>query len=158
MLSCCRLNAEIPEGVTEIHPGAYSFCDWQQVSVGGCDEDDIACSVATRIVGDYPFKQQILVDAGFTAMSHDLGRNETTGYFNVSIVGHPELALVRVTQELGIIKAKNGAKIDFEKFKAGQMLFIQPYHCCATADKFYEYLVTDGGEEYFEKWQPVKGW
>ncbi len=45
--------------------------DVQQSSIPSCQVSDIAVRVATRVVGSYPHREQILVDAGWTAVSLD---------------------------------------------------------------------------------------
>ena len=45
--------------------------DYQQYSLGSCDVRDIAGRVATRVTGHYPHRNQLLIDAGFLATSHD---------------------------------------------------------------------------------------
>ena len=42
-----------------------------QASHGSCNLPDVAVRVATRVVGHYPHRNQILVDAGFTALSSE---------------------------------------------------------------------------------------
>ena len=56
--------------MTEIHPGNYAFYDLQQLFLGSCREEDIAARVLTRVLGQFPGKRnQIIIDAGFTALS-----------------------------------------------------------------------------------------
>lgn len=45
--------------------------DVQQVIIGSCSEEDIAVKVATRVKGHSYDRNQLLVDAGFLAMSWD---------------------------------------------------------------------------------------
>lgn len=40
-----------------------------QVAIGSCSKNDIACCVATRVIGHYPHRSQMLVDAGFLALT-----------------------------------------------------------------------------------------
>ena len=73
----------------------YFFClDVQQTLVGSCTQSNIAGRVATRVLSHYPLRNQMLVDAGFLAMSHDGGKNphDTIPHGSISVIqGHPEL-------------------------------------------------------------------
>ena len=63
-------NGNGNEHLTEIHPGNYAFYDLQQLLLGSCREEDIAARVLTRVLGQFPGKRnQIIIDAGFTALS-----------------------------------------------------------------------------------------
>jgi len=66
--------------------------DVQQTIMGSCKPEDIAFKVLTRVKGHYPDRNQLLVDAGFLAMSHDGndGRKEMDGGL-CWVEGHPEL-------------------------------------------------------------------
>ena len=48
-----------------------SLSDVQQTLIGSCKMEDIAVKVATRVKGHFPERNQLLVDAGFVAMSYD---------------------------------------------------------------------------------------
>lgn len=45
------------------------FTDAQQYTIGSCTLDDIACTVATRVIGHYPHRNQLLIDCGFAALT-----------------------------------------------------------------------------------------
>ena len=62
----------------------------QQHLVGSCTKDDIAIRVATRVVGHYPDRNQILVDCGFLGLSHD-GKGAIPGGAWCAVDNHPEL-------------------------------------------------------------------
>lgn len=49
----------------------YCICliDAQQCLVGSCLLSEIACTVATRVVGHYPKRNEMLIDCGFTALT-----------------------------------------------------------------------------------------
>ena len=51
------------------------------------------------------------------------------------VQGHPGLKLAKMTQEIGFIEAEEG-DIDFAKFPVGSVLFLLPYHACATAAQY----------------------
>src|SRR5690606_14694065 len=66
-------DADIYDGITEMRPGNYIFFDGTMSESGHCAADDIACYVATRIIGIYPDRNSIAIDAGALALSKDLG-------------------------------------------------------------------------------------
>ena len=65
--------------------------DYQQFTLGSCDETDIAGRVATRITGHYPHRGQFLIDAGFLATSHDGARKIPNGGSYAAIQGEANL-------------------------------------------------------------------
>jgi D-serine deaminase-like pyridoxal phosphate-dependent protein len=48
----------------QIHPGNYCLYDRQQVASGSCTLDQVACYVITRVIGVYPLRNSLLIDAG----------------------------------------------------------------------------------------------
>ena len=139
--------------LTEIHPGAYVFYDAQQTLLGSCTLDDIAGYVMTRILAHFPQQNRLLVDCGFTALTKQ-GFEALEGSFAL-IKDHPELSLADMTQELGKIESKE--KINFDDFPIGSVLYLYPYHCCATASVHPKYFVHENGI-LKEEWIPCKGW
>lgn len=74
---------------------SYSrFCssDYQQYLTGSCDLNDIAVRVLTRVIGHYPDREQILIDCGWTGLSHDSLGKLKTGFCYFE--GHPNLKYV----------------------------------------------------------------
>ncbi|XP_012678852.1 D-threo-3-hydroxyaspartate dehydratase isoform X2 [Clupea harengus] len=140
--------------LSEVHPGNYVFYDVQQSLIGSCSLKDVAVRVLTRVIGHYPHRNQLLVDCGWTALSHDGGGKLPTGY--AVIEGHPELKLLSMTQEHGRIEAVSG-KLDFTKYPVGSMLSLMPYHACATAMMHPMYYVHSNGK-IVGTWTPTRGW
>jgi len=64
--------------------------DVQQHVAGSCDLSDIAVKVATRVIGHYPHRNQLLVDAGWMAMSLDGHEKLPSGSYCV-FQHHPDL-------------------------------------------------------------------
>ena len=62
-----------------------------QAMKGSCGWEDIAARVATRVTGHYPETGQILVDAGFLAVSFDGPGAYGDGGSYCLIDGHPEI-------------------------------------------------------------------
>jgi D-serine deaminase-like pyridoxal phosphate-dependent protein len=42
----------------------------QQSIIGSCDRSEVAMFVLTHVIGHYPERNQLLLDAGFTALSN----------------------------------------------------------------------------------------
>src|SRR5215213_8079310 len=57
----------------EVRPGNYVFYDAFQATIGSCRLEDVAVSVLTTVVGSYPERGSIIVDAGALALSKDAG-------------------------------------------------------------------------------------
>ena len=54
--------------------------------------NDIAVRVLTRVIGHYPDREQILIDCGWTGLSHDSLGKLKTGFCYFE--GHPNLKYV----------------------------------------------------------------
>src|SRR6185295_10369168 len=52
------------DGVTEMRPGVFVFNDLDQAGIGSCGSGDIALSVMASVIGHYPHRNQLLIDAG----------------------------------------------------------------------------------------------
>ncbi|XP_044183353.1 D-threo-3-hydroxyaspartate dehydratase-like isoform X3 [Acropora millepora] len=151
--SCSKPPEDI-SGVTEFHPGNYVFYDYQQSLIGSCDLSDIAVRILTRVIGTYPDRGQILIDCGWTGLSLDSLGKLKTGY--CFFEGHPDLKLVKMTQEIGTVEAVEGF-LDVSAYPIGSHLKIIPYHSCASAFMHPVYYVVNG-DTVIDKWIPNKGW
>lgn len=139
--------------ITEIHPGNFVFYDAQQFTIGSCSEEDIACVVVTRVIGQYPKRHELLIDAGWSAVSLD-GKlpNGSYGLFQ----GQPYLKLVKMHQEYGFV-SYDPKKHTAEEFPIGTMLFLYPYHSCATAVLHKHHYVLDNNK-ITDVWIPCSQW
>ena len=72
------------------HSCCLAVSDVQQFVAGSCELNDIAVKVATRVTGHYPHRNQLIVDAGWMAMSLDGHGKLPTGSYCV-FVDHPDL-------------------------------------------------------------------
>jgi D-serine deaminase-like pyridoxal phosphate-dependent protein len=149
----CSIADGFP-GVTEIHPGNYAFYDLQMHSRGACEISDIAVSVLARVVGSYPEKKRLIVDAGGLAMSKDTHVDKSFG----RIKNFPHLKLVSVSQEHGIIEAEQGHELPFNQLPIDSIVEILPNHSCLSAACFKEFHVCSNSGEVIDKWTPVKFW
>lgn len=150
----CRRPADTMKGLTELHPGNYAFLDVQQSTLGSCTLEDIACCVATRIIGHYPRRNQMLIDCGFTGLTKQGAGMMETGYGVIR--DHPNLKLCNMTQEIGFVETVKG-KLDFDKYPIGSLLFILPWHSCATAACYPVYHIIEK-DRVIAEWKPTRGW
>ena len=158
------LSAEQLEGVTEVRAGVYVFFDLVMANVGVCTTDDIALSVLTSVIGHQHEKGWTIVDAGWMAMSRDLGtagqqRNYRYGQV-CSVDGEPVEGFVMsgANQEHGIVSSISESDVDMaQKFPVGTLLRIMPNHACATGAQFPEYqaVAADGT---ISAWPRFYGW
>lgn len=140
--------------LTELHPGNYIFYDVQQMTLGSCKEDEIACCVATRVIGHYPDRNQLLIDCGFTGLTQQGTGRLPSGC--CLFRGQPNLKLNKTTQEIGYVDAVKG-RLNLEDFPIGSMLFILPWHSCATAAMYPVYHVVED-DVVVAEWRPTRGW
>lgn len=141
--------------LTELHPGNYVFYDAQQLDLGSCTEKEIAVRVATRIIGHKPHLNQLLIDCGWEGLSLDGGPDKLPSGYAV-IQGEPNLKLIGMTQEIGKIVPITG-NMDFSKYPIGKILYIYPYHSCATAAMHPTYYIVDN-DVVVKTIEPVRGW
>lgn len=144
------------EKINEIRPGNYILFDKMQADIHSCTLDDVACFVMTRIIGHYPDRNRLLIDAGALALSKDPGSvhmNDEVTYG--CIVDHPQLKIKGLSQEHGIVEQES--PIDYNQYPIGSMLKIIPNHSCLTAAMFPEYQIEEKGK-IVDVWKPVRGW
>jgi D-serine deaminase-like pyridoxal phosphate-dependent protein len=138
-------------GVTEVRAGVYVFFDLVMAGIGVCTVDDIAISVLASVIGHQQDKRQILVDAGWMAMSRDRGTSTQSldqGYGLVcdpSGTPYPDLLLQQVNQEHGIVELRAGSAANLPQLPVGSLVRIFPNHACATAAQHGGYFVIEDG-------------
>ena len=139
----------------EVRPGNYVFFDAFQSVIGSCTRADCAVSVLTTVVGSYPDRGALIVDAGALALSKDVGPDHIDPRFGYGLVCDLELRplpmrLIALSQEHGKIETSM-------TLPTGTRLRIIPNHSCLTAAMYDAYQVVDGGE-IVDVWRPVRGW
>lgn len=158
------LAAEHLHGVTEVRAGVYVFFDLVMHNVGVCATQDIALSVLTTVIGHQQDKGWAIVDAGWMAMSRDLGtqkQKQAFGYGQVCTEdGEPIAGYVMgsANQEHGIVCRAGGIDTGIAaRFPVGTRLRILPNHACATGAQHPEYqaLLPDGR---VQAWPRFHGW
>ena len=153
--------------IWEIHPGNYTFYDRQQEWTGSCSIDRsiptfVACRIMARVIGHYPDRNIMIVDAGSTALTKD---NAPQGGF-AEIDGFPGLECFSVSQEVSRIRSKcSEEELPYGELPLGSIIFLKPNHSCLSAACFEQFYVIENEKDYFnqldevvEKWVPVKGW
>lgn len=151
-------DATAYEGITEMRPGNYIFFDGTMVECGHCKVDEVACFVATRIIGIYPDRKTIAIDAGALALSKDLGPTHlklNKGGYGL-IQGHDTLRVTKVSQEHGLVSSSD-EEVDYSQFSVGQILHVIPNHSCLTAAMFPEYQWLES-DWITSQIKPVRGW
>ena len=91
------------------------------------------------------------------ALSKDCGVHHTESYSSYGkIDGHENLHLVSLSQEMGIVKASPGHKINFEEFHVGKLIKILPNHSCLSAAHFDKFHVVDEYDTLVDVWETSK--
>ncbi|KAK8791001.1 hypothetical protein WA158_005632 [Blastocystis sp. Blastoise] len=140
------------EGITEIHPGNYCCYDRVQCSLGSCKEEDIAVTVITSILAQYPDRNTLLCDAGGIPLSKDKGDLSTWA----SVVNHEELYMGKVSQEHGLLTSTS--PIDFKQYPIGTHLLLHPNHSCMTAAQYPKFYIYTSDGTIVDEWIPAKYW
>ncbi|CAE7866611.1 dthadh [Symbiodinium microadriaticum] len=151
--TCSNPPDALPD-VNEMHPGNYIYYDTMQQALGSCAEEDIAVRVLTRVIGAYPKKNLLLVDMGWTACSKQ-GQAMNYGRFE----GHPELKVVDLKQEAGLISSSDGKPLDFAKYPLGAILRLEPFHSCAhTKQHDRIHVLAEDRTSVVATWKICHGW
>ena len=159
------LMAEDETGITEVRCGVYSLFDLFMTNVGVATVDDIAGSVLATVIGHQPAKGQVIVDAGWMAMSRDRGTARQKRDYGYGLVcgvdGTPlrggTVLMKGANQEHGIIEATEGPALRPEDFPVGTRLRILPNHACPTAAPYEKLLLVRDGK-IVEELPHVRGW
>ncbi len=152
-------------GVTELRAGVYVFFDLVMAGIGVCEQDDIALSVLTSVIGHQHDRGWVLVDAGWMAMSRDKGtvdQDVDQGYGVVcDEAGNilSDLILSSANQEHGIITRRSGATSSIPDLPVGTRLRILPNHACATAAQHSHFNVIPAEPDCaLIEWPRFGGW
>ena len=151
-------------GVTEVRAGVFVFFDLVMAGIGVCSIDDIAISVLASVIGHQPAKGQILVDAGWMAMSRDRGtaNQPVDQYYGLvcdpSGRPYPDLIMRHANQEHGVLELRPGSQARLPELPVGALVRILPNHACATAAQHGHYNVMLGGQ-LIAQWPRIPaGW
>lgn len=149
--------AQSLEGITEVRPGNYVFYDVHQARIGSCSLDDVAFSVLVTVIGAYPDRGTVVIDAGALALSKDPGPTHVDpggGYGVVADVAGRVIPgkLVSLSQEHGVIQLEAPGSI-----RVGSQLRVSPNHSCLAAAAFDTFHVMRAGR-IIDEWKPARGW
>ncbi len=144
-------------GVTEMRPGNYALFDQVQADIGSCSMEDIAISVVAEVIGVYPERNTLLIDAGALALSKDAGAiHVNKGGFGTLArpSGEPisTLKLTGLSQEHGKIYGENVGI-----FHIGDRIRVTPNHSCLVTALHDVLYIEDRGATV-DAWRPVRGW
>jgi len=149
------------KGITEVRPGNYVFFDVTQMALGSCSVDDVAFSVMTSVVGCYPGRSELVLNAGALALSKDPGPlhlDPDCGFgLPVSLEGRviDGLTVVGLSQEHGVVRV--APDLETAAFPVGSKMRILPNHSCLSAACFDRYHVVRG-DRVVDLWRPASGW
>ncbi len=152
------------DGLSDVRVGVYMFMDLVMASPGVCAIDDIAISVLASVIGHQPGRGEVLVDAGWMALSRDRGTAAFDPDYGYGLVcdaaGAPlgDLVVQSCNQEHGIIARAGGGPVDLAAFPVGRMLRILPNHACATAAQFPAYDVIGADGAISARYARHNGW
>jgi len=155
-----RAATELP-GIDEVRPGNYVFFDAFQAAIGSCGLDEVAFSVLTTVIGRYPDRDTLVIDAGALALSKDPGPVQVDagcGYGRLTDVDGrplPGLTLDGLSQEHGKVHVEGGLRPG--AWQVGSRLRVLPNHSCLAAALFPAYHAVDG-DRIVDVWHPVRGW
>ena len=158
------LHARSLDGITEMRAGVYMMGDLVQAQLATHPLEDIAVTVLASVIGRYPARNAVLIDAGALALSKDRSTEAAPRDWKFGRVldreGHPSLgdALVtRVHQEHGEVRAADGASLPLDLLPVGARLRVAPNHVCLTAAAHDRYHVVEDGA-LVAIWPRVNGW
>jgi len=150
-------------GITEMRPGVYCFNDLDQAFIGACGAGDLALSVLASVIGHYPHRNQVLIDAGALALSKDISAQEfqpKVGYGTIADPPARDMAVVACSQEHGFVQADD--PIPYGNLPIGSRVRVLPNHACITAAAYDRYYVVDseldGGRTVVDTYDRINGW
>ncbi len=150
-------------GITEMRPGVYVFNDLDQELIGSCGPDDLALSVLASVIGHYPHRNQMLIDAGALALSKDISAQEfqpKVGFGTIVDAPTRDMAVIACSQEHGFVASDD--PIPYGNLPIGTRLRVLPNHACITAAAYDRYYVVDsdldGGKSVVDIYDRINGW
>ncbi|MGG5818912.1 alanine racemase [Falsiroseomonas sp. HW251] len=158
--SPAALYARHLDGVTETRAGVYMLGDLFQAQIGTHPPDDIAVTVLASVIGNYPRRGAVLLDAGALALSKDRSTERAPRDFGfgrvLDLEGRPigEAIVTRVHQEHG---EASGPGLPLDRLPVGARVRIQPNHACLTAAAHDRFHVIEGSR-VVAAWERVNHW
>lgn len=157
------LHAEDLAGITEVRAGVYMLGDLFQGQIGTHRPEDVAVTVLASIIGLYPARGMLLLDAGAIALSKDRSTERAPRDWGFGQVldaeGRPTLGedamVARVHQEHGEVR---GSALPFSRLRVGDRVRVVPNHACLTAAAHDRFHVLDGAGGVASIWPRISGW
>ena len=154
-------HARTLDGITEIRAGVYMMGDLLQAQLGVHPLEDIAVTVLASVIGRYPARGAVLIDAGALALSKDRSTEAAPRDWKFGRVldqdGNATLGdamVTRVHQEHGEVR---GEALPLERLHVGTRLRVAPNHVCLTAAAHPHYHVIENGA-LVAVWPRVNYW
>jgi D-serine deaminase-like pyridoxal phosphate-dependent protein len=141
-----RHALEVP-GVTEVRAGVYALLDLKQVSLGSGTLDECALTVLATVVS-HARPGRYVLDAGIKTLA---GEDYGWGTWGRPLE-RPDLAIIRATEEHGIIELPPGAQDP--RWRIGDRVRLVPNHACGAVNMHDELVAVDG-ERVVERWQVI---
>lgn len=158
------------DGIDEVRPGNYALFDGFQTAIGACAPGNVALSILATVIGTYPERGTVILDAGGTALSYDPGAihvDARFGYGRVvsadgATLGAPDatsrlpgLRVTSLSQEHGVIR--DVAPEVARALPVGRRVRVLPNHACIAANLHGTYTVVRDGA-IVDRWSPIRGW
>jgi D-serine deaminase-like pyridoxal phosphate-dependent protein len=152
------------DGVTELRAGVYMLGDLLQGQIGTHPLDDTAVTVLASVIGRYPDRGAVLIDAGALALSKDRSTEAAPRDWKFGRVldrdgaaTFGDATVTRVHQEHGEVRAAEGSRLPLERLPVGALVRVAPNHACLTAAAHERYHVLEEGRLVAE-WARVNFW
>ena len=132
-----ELNSDL---INVVRPGNYVFHDQIQMNLMGKEEEDCALTVLATVIAR-PSLDRLMIDAGSKVFALDQGAHAIALMDDYGkILGHPELKLVGLSEEVGKIAVDKGVTT----VKVGDKLRIIPNHACPVSNLVDELNLVRG--------------
>jgi D-serine deaminase-like pyridoxal phosphate-dependent protein len=139
----------------ELHAGDFMSPDLLQVGSSLAERLEMAGTVMTEICSYYPARNEYLINAGGSALSHKSGPLPGIAH----IYGNNEWIVSRVSQEYGIVSyVGDSTKVSKLPWKLGDRLRLYPQHACIASSGHKLYFITDGKDTVVDVWNPWRYW
>lgn len=149
------------DGVTELRPGNYALFDLFQAEIGACDINQVALSVLTEVIGVYPDRNHMIIDAGALALSKDTGATHIHPETHFGMICDLNLNPIRGLSLVGL--SQEHGKVHITQHYVGPIptvgtrLRILPNHSCLVTALHERLMVVEDGK-LCDTWWPVRGW
>jgi D-serine deaminase-like pyridoxal phosphate-dependent protein len=119
--------------------------------------------VLASVIGHYPHRNQVLIDAGALALSKDISAQEfqpKVGYGTIAAPSARNMAVIECSQEHGFVASDD--PIPYGNLPVGSRVRVLPNHACITAAAYDRYYVVDsdldGGKSVVDVYDRINGW